>query len=214
VNPPTDPLESVPPDHAAIIEAGKVIRNQGVVIFPAQCLYGLAANALDPKAVQKIFDLKQRPKNNPILVLIQTPKDLNPLVKHIPDSARILMDHFWPGNLTLIFEAADQVSPLLTAHTKKIGIRVPVHPVARSLVKQVQGPITGTSANLSGQPACSRVSQLPSAMVQGADLILDAGSLKGGIGSTIVDVTGKSVRILRQGMVSGIKISQALSHFT
>ena len=214
VDPPKDPLESVPPDHAAIIEAGKIIRDQGIVIFPAQCLYGLAANALDPKAVQKIFDLKQRPKNNPILVLIQTQKDLNPLVKHIPDSARILMDRFWPGNLTLIFEAADQVSPLLTAHTQKIGIRVPVHPVARALVKQVQGPITGTSANLSGQPACSRVSQLPLAMVRGADLILDAGHLKGGIGSTIVDVTCDPVRILRQGMVSSIKISQALSPLT
>jgi L-threonylcarbamoyladenylate synthase len=214
VDPPKDPLESVPPDHAAIIEAGKIIRDQGIVIFPAQCLYGLAANALDPKAVQKIFDLKQRPKNNPILVLIQTPKDLKPLVNHIPDSALILMDNFWPGNLTLIFEAADHVSPLLTAHTQKIGIRIPVHPVARALVKQVQGPITGTSANLSGQPACSRVSQLPLAMVQGADLILDAGHLKGGIGSTIVDVTCDPVRILRQGMVSGIKIFQALSPLT
>jgi len=86
--------------------------------------------------------------------------------------------------------------------------------VARALVKQVQGPITGTSANLSGQPACSRVSQLPLPMVQGADLILDAGHLKGGIGSTIVDVTCDPVRILRQGMVSSIKIFQALSPLT
>lgn len=202
------------PDHTAVIEAGKIIRNQGIVIFPAQCLYGLAANALDPKAVQKIFDLKQRPKNNPILVLVQTQKDLNPLVKHIPDSARILMDTFWPGNLTLIFEASDKVSPLLTAHTQKIGIRVPVHPVACALVKQVQGPITGTSANLSGQPGCSRISQLSAAMVQGADLILDAGPLKGGLGSTIVDVTGNSVRILRQGMISDSKIRHALAPLT
>jgi len=211
---PNDPMNFTHPDHAGIIEAGKIILNQGIVIFPAQCLYGLAVDALDPTAIQKIFDLKQRPRNNPILVLIQNQKDLKPLVKHIPDSARILMDRFWPGNLTLIFEATEKVSPLLTAHTKKIGIRVPSHPVARALVRQVGGPITGTSANLSGQPGCSCISQLPSAMTQKADLILDAGHLKGGIGSTIVDVTGDSVRILRQGMVSDIKISQALSPLT
>ena len=211
---PKGPRRSAPPDPDTVIEAGKIIHNQGIVIFPAQCLYGLAANALDSQAVQKIFDLKQRPKNNPILVLVQTPKDLKPLVKQIPDSARILMDRFWPGNLTLIFKAADTVSPLLTAHTKKIGIRVPVHPVACALVRQVQGPITGTSANLSGQPACSRISQLSPAMVQGANLILDAGHLKGGIGSTIVDVTGDTVRILRQGMVSALEIFQALSSLT
>ncbi len=206
-----DPIEFTHPDHAAVIEAGKIIRNQGIVIFPAQCLYGLAANALDPKAIQKIFDLKQRPRNNPILVLIQNQKDLSPIVKHIPDSARILMENFWPGNLTLVFEAAETVSPLLTARTKKIGIRVPVHPVARGLVRQAKGPITGTSANFSGQPACSHVSLLPPAMVQGVDLILDAGHLKGGSGSTIVDVTCEPVRILRQGMVSAIQISQALT---
>ena len=206
--------EPIKPDPTAIIEAGKIIHNQGIVIFPAQCLYGLAVNATDPTAIQNVFDLKQRPRNNPILVLVQNQKNLRPLVKFIPDSARILMDRFWPGNLTLVFEAAEKVSPLLTAHTQKIGIRVPAHPVARSLVKQVQGPITGTSANLSGQPGCSRVSQLSPAMVQGADLILDAGRLKGGMGSTIVDVTGNSVRILRQGMVSSIEIFQALSPLT
>lgn len=208
---PKDPLKTVPPDSSAIIEAGKIIHRQGIVIFPAQCLYGLAVNALDPAAIQKVFDLKQRPGHNPILVLIQNRENLKTLVKFIPDSARILMDRFWPGNLTLVFEAADQVSPLLTAHTKKIGIRVPVHPVARALVKQVQGPITGTSANLSGQPGCSRIRQLSAAMVQGADLILDAGDLKGGMGSTIVDVTGESVHILRQGVISSTKILQALS---
>jgi len=205
------PINSPHPDHSHIIEAGKIICNQGIVIFPAQCLYGMAANALDPKAIQKVFDLKQRPLSNPILVLIQTPKDLKMLVKTIPDSARILMERFWPGNLTLVFEAADHVSPQLTAHTKKIGIRIPAHPVALALVKQADGPITGTSANLSGQPGCSLVTQLPPALVQGADLILDAGPLKGGKGSSIVDVTTDPVCILRQGAVTSQEIHQALS---
>lgn len=200
-----DPLKVVPVGPGQLeplVEAGKIIRNQGIVIFPTQCLYGVGANALDPIAVQKVFDIKQRPQNNPILVLIQDLGELKQLVKTIPAQARALMDRFWPGSLTLVFEAADSVSPLLTAHTGKIGIRLPAHPVARSLVQQAQGPITGTSANLSGQPGASRVSQLPPSMVQAADLILDAGPLKGGTGSTIVDVTCHPIGILRQGVLT------------
>jgi L-threonylcarbamoyladenylate synthase len=200
------------PDHDLIIEAGKIILSQGIVIFPAQCLYGVAANALDPKAVRKVFNIKQRPKNNPILVLIQDKNDLKTLVKKIPPQAEILMDQFWPGNLTLVFEAADHISTLLTANTGKIGIRVPGHPIARALVNQVQGPVTGTSANLSGQPGCSLVTQLPKTMVQAADLILDAGPLKGGTGSTLVDVTTDPLCILRQGVVTDKEIRQALSY--
>jgi len=208
---PGEQINPAHPDHDQIVEAGKIIRNQGIVIFPAQCLYGIAVNAQDPRAIQKIFDLKQRPKSNPILVLIQAPEKLKQLVKKVPDSARILMDRFWPGNLTLVFEAADHLSPLLTAHTKKIGIRVPAHPVACGLVRLAGGVITGTSANLSGHPGCNKVTQLPQAIVQGADLILDAGPLKGGPGSSIVDVTTNPVRILRQGAVSSEKIIHTLS---
>ena len=192
-----------------IKQAGKIIRNQGIVIFPAQCLYGLAANALDPQAIQKVFDLKQRPQSNPILVLIQGPEDLKNFVKKVPDSARILMEKFWPGNLTLVFEAGEKVPPQLTAHTGKIGIRIPSHPVARALVQQAQGPITGTSANLSGQPGCDQVCNLPSAILDGADMILDAGPLKGG-GSTIVDVTCNPVQILRQGIIAQTDITLSL----
>lgn len=193
-----------------LIEAGKIIRNQGIVIFPTQCLYGVGANALDPIAVQKVFDIKQRPQNNPILVLIRDLEALKQLVKTIPPQARILMDRFWPGSLTLVFEAADSVSPLLTAHTGKIGIRLPAHPVARALVQQAQGPITGTSANLSGQPGANRVSQLPLSMVQAADLVLDAGPLKGGTGSTLVDVTCDPICILRQGVLTHEQIHGAI----
>lgn len=208
---PENHLDSVHPDPVSIKQAGGIIRNQGIVIFPAQCLYGLAANALDPQAIQRVFDLKLRPRSNPILVLIQGPEDLKNFVKKVPGAARILMEKFWPGNLTLVFEAAEKVSPQLTAHTGKIGIRIPSHPVARALVRQAQGPITGTSANLSGQPGCNQVCNLPSAILDGADMILDAGPLAGGAGSTIVDVTENPVRILRQGRVAPAEIFQALS---
>ena len=204
-------VDALHPDHDLIQKAGKILTNNGVVIFPAQCLYGVAANALDAGAVEKVFQLKQRPKDNPILVLIRNKTDLKSLVKTVPDLAESLLDKFWPGNITLVFEAADHVSPRLTAHTGKIGIRLPGHPVARALVNAVNFPITGTSANLSGQPGCHRATDLPPSILKNADMILDAGPVKGGTGSTIVDVTREPVTILRHGAVAEDDIRQALS---
>lgn len=199
------------PDQDLIQKAGKILTRNGVVIFPAQCLYGVAANALKPDAVEKVFRLKHRPGDNPILVLIRDRKDLKDLVKTVPSSAERLMRRFWPGSITLVFEAAGHISPRLTANSGKIGIRLPGHPVARALVNAVDFPLTGTSANLSGQPGCNRASDLPPSIVEDADMILDAGPVRGGQGSSIVDVTGPSISILRHGAVSEEDIHLALS---
>jgi L-threonylcarbamoyladenylate synthase len=193
------------PDHPAtgpIRQAAAAIRNQGVVVFPTRCLYGLAADARDPAAIRKIFQIKHRPDTNPLLVLIDRPADLKTLAAQVPEAALKLMQAFWPGGLTLVFDAAPGVSRLLTAGTGKIGVRIPAHPVARALVRAVGGPITGTSANLSGDLGCSRVNDLSHDLIQAADLVLDAGPLKGGTGSTVLDITGASPRILRAGAIS------------
>ncbi len=172
------------------------------MIFPAQCLYGMAVNALNPDAVEKIFQIKQRSADNPVLILIHTPDILPALVKHIPEQAQRLMERFWPGKLTLVFDAADHISSRLTAGTGKIGIRLPGHPVARALVNALDFPITGTSANISGDPGCTRTQDLSPTMISQTDLILDAGELKGGAGSSIVDVTVTPPVLLREGAVS------------
>ncbi len=166
----------------------------------------MAANALNPVAVEKVFQIKQRSADNPVLILIKTPKILPSLVKQIPDPARQLMNRFWPGKLTLIFEAADHISPRLTAGTGKIGVRLPGHPVARALVNALDFPITGTSANISGDPGCTRTQDLAPAIMSQADLILDAGLLQGGKGSSIVDVTVSPPIVLRQGAVSSLAL--------
>lgn len=204
-------IDPVNPEFDRIAKAGKILRNNGIVIFPAKCLYGVAAKALDEKAVKAVFDLKQRPLNNPILVLIPYRTMLPDLVKSIPKPAEKLMDAFWPGNLTLVFEAGNNIPGLLTAGTGKIGVRIPVHPVARALVELMGVPITGTSANLSGQESCSRADRLDASIIERADLILDAGILKGGTGSTIVDVTGSTIRIIREGEVSADQIKRVLA---
>ncbi len=204
-------VDSVQPDQAIMKKAGKILTQQGVVIFPAQCLYGVAANALNTAAVEKVFQIKQRPKDNPILVLVRDKKALAQLVKTIPAQAIALMDTFWPGSITLVFEAAGSISPRLTAHTGKIGIRLPGHPVARALVNAVDFPITGTSANLSGQPGCHRVTDLDSAIIRDADYILDSGQVRGGTGSTIVDVTQTPIKIIRQGAVTADAVHKILA---
>ncbi len=194
----------IDPDRPAsdpICQAAAAIRNQGVVVFPTRCLYGLGADARDPAAIQKIFQIKHRPDTNPLLILVGRPADLETLVTDIPDAAQKLIRAVWPGGLTLVFKAAPGVSSLLTAGTGRIGVRIPSHPVARALVRAAGGPITGTSANLSSAPGCSRIPDLPHELIRAVDLVLDAGPLKGGTGSTVLDITRTPFRILRHGEV-------------
>ncbi len=204
-------VDPVHPEPVTIQKAGKTLTSNGVVIFPAHSLYGVAANALNPGSVEKVFQIKQRPDHNPILVLIRDLSDLMALVEQVPAQAHCLMDRFWPGGLTLVFKAANHISPRLTANTCKIGIRLPGHPVARALVNAVDFPITGTSANRSGQPGCTCPDQLPQSILTGADLILNAGQVQGGIGSTIVDITCTPPLIIREGTISAAAIADALA---
>ncbi len=204
-------IDPITPDTDYILKAGKILSNNGVVIFPAKCLYGVAVNALNVGAVKKVFDLKKRPLDNPLLVLIKDQIMLNRLVTKISSTAQRLMDTFWPGNLTLVFKAHECVPKQLTAGTGKIGIRIPSHPVAKALVNSLDFPITGTSANLSGKEGCTSIDQLPSSIVEQTDLLLDAGCVKGGTGSTIADVTGKTIHVLREGEVSQGQIQIALA---
>ena len=197
------------PETEIIREAADIIRNGGVIAFPTRCLYGLGADAFNAQAVDRIFKIKQRSFAKPILVLIDDPKRLEHLVSRISDDAADIMKRFWPGKVTLIFEAASGVPEYLTAGTGKIGIRLAGHPVAAALTGEIQGPLTGTSANLSGRPGCHQIEDLPPAIIDQLDLILDAGLLQGGRGSTVVDVTGQIPEVLREGIVSKRQIVAA-----
>ena len=125
------------------------------------------------------------------------------------------MEAFWPGKLTIIFPAKETVPGILTGNTGKIGIRLPEHPVAVALVRALKTPLTATSANRSGKPGVFRIRDLDAAFLKKADLILDAGDLKGGAGSTVVDVTKDPPQVLREGEISEKELSEALAsvHF-
>lgn len=202
-----DPLD---PDPSILRAASQILRQNGVLVFPTSGLYGLGADALCTEAVRRVFAIKRRPAHKPVLVLLSALGDLETLVEYVPDHARRLM-RLWPGGITLVFMAGKNVPAVLTGGTGKIGIRLPAHPVARALTERFGGPITGTSANLSGLPAAARVETLDSDLCRKADLVLDAGPLSGGTGSTIVDVTVWPVAILRQGRVARQAIDRVLN---
>lgn len=189
------------PDPGIIRRAANILEEGGIVVFPTTGLYGLAADALNPRAVDAIFNLKQRPAHNPLLVLIKDRSVLPQVVSHIPEAANPLMDLFWPGHLTLVMNGHGKLPPALTGGTGRIGVRVSAHPVARALVQAFDRPITGTSANISGRPGCSEIACLAPDIRSKADLILDAGTLKGGKGSTVIDVTRHPVHVIREGHI-------------
>ena len=184
-----------------LLEAARIICSGGVVVFPTTSLYGLAVDASNPAAVEKLFVIKQRPPDKPILILVPNLRDIRNLVHDIPLAAERIMTALWPGKLTLIFKAGNGLLPGLTAGTGKIGIRLPVYPVARFLVHAVGKPITATSANISGQIGCSRIADLDPAVAASVDLILDAGPLEGGAGSTVLDVSEDPPVLLREGSI-------------
>jgi L-threonylcarbamoyladenylate synthase len=133
------------------------------------------------------------------------------LVRTVPPAGTRIIERFWPGKITIVFPAAESLPLGLTAGSGKIGIRLPGHPVARALVEAFAGPLTGTSANLSGRSGCRRIGQLPPELLQRIDLVLDAGPLKGGVGSTVVDVTGEVPVILREGEVTRAEIERIMT---
>ena len=187
---------------AGLIRAAKVISAGGIVAVPTESFYGLAVDATNERAIERLLEVKQRPPDNPILILISSVTGLEHYVPNIPENARRLMARFWPGGLTMVFKSGVRISPLLTAGTGKIGVRLSSHPVPPGLARAAGVPITGTSANLSGKPACMSVEAIKAHFGKEVDLILDGGRTAGGRGSTVIDVTVRPPRIIREGMVS------------
>ena len=190
--------------------AAESILSGGVVAIPTESFYGLAVNPTDVRAIERLFDVKKRRGDQPILLLIPSVEHLDQCVIHVPHIAHQLMNEFWPGGLTLIFEAKPSLPRELTAGTGKIGVRLSSHPIATALAQAVGIPITGTSANISGQPACSSAKEVFRGLGDKVDLILDGGETAGGKGSTVLDVTMDPPVVVREGMVSQEVIEKCL----
>lgn len=197
-------------DSRGIEKASQIILRGGVVAFPTETFYGLGADVLDLEALQKVFQIKRREENKPLLLLVADQTWLPELVKEIPPVAGKLMEKFWPGPLTLVFQASPHLPSVLTANTGRVGLRISSHPVAQALVQAVGRAITATSANVTGHPSASLASEVSHALGKGVDAILDGGKTAGGVGSTVLDVSGALPNIIRQGTVSPTELAPFL----
>jgi L-threonylcarbamoyladenylate synthase len=190
------------PEDGLIREAVRILLAGGVAAFPTETFYGLAVDAANGEAIERIFQIKGRAFSSPIALIAGSKNGISGLVMEIPAAARRLMQAFWPGPLTLLFAASAQISPRLTAGTGKIGIRVSSHPVADSLANTLDGAITATSANLSGAPECLTAAEVLATLGDRIDLIIDGGPAPGGQGSTFLDITVDPPICLREGAIS------------
>ena len=193
-----DPLDIAP---SSIEKAVIILKAGGVIAFPTETFYGLAADATNEKAVDRIFEIKGRSFNNPVALIISEEDDLHLITDNIPEAAKKLMAAFWPGPLTLVFKASPSVSPRLTAGTGKIGVRISSHPIAHALASGLGRPITATSANLSGSPECTTAQEVFSQIGPHLGALIDGGDTPSGKGSTFLDVTSDPPAILREGMI-------------
>jgi len=184
-----------------VAKAAKILKSGGLVAYPTESFYGLAADAANETAIRRLFYIKRRVPGKPVLLLIPAVDSLERYAAHVSETAKRLMDAFWPGGLTLVFEAQKEVSALLTAGTGKIGIRLSSHPVAMALAKALGAAITGTSANISGESPCNTPHGVLQSLGKGVDTILDGGETPGQKPSTVLDMTTRPYAVLREGMI-------------
>ncbi len=197
-------------DEVSITSVASIIKNGGVVAYPTETFYGLGADPVNEKAVEKIYAIKGRGFDKPIPIIIGSPDDLPRFVVDTSPLASILMAQFWPGGLTLLFNASKSIPERLTGGTGKVGIRLSSHPTATLLAQKMLGAITTTSANRSGGPECTSAGQVLSALGDSIDAVIDGGKTVGGMGSTIVDATLDPPVVIREGVIPSSLIFGAI----
>jgi L-threonylcarbamoyladenylate synthase len=189
------------PQPEAIEHAASIIREGGLVAFPTETVYGLGADAMNRSAVQKIFEAKGRPVDNPLIVHVADRKMLGRITDNISDKAASLIDQFWPGPLTLVLERRPEVVPLVSAGLLTVAVRMPASKIALELIRAARTPIAAPSANASGRPSPTTAAHVLDDLGGRIDMILDGGATSIGIESTVLDMTSDPPMILRPGWV-------------
>ena len=195
-------------DTAIIERAVEVLRQGGLVAYPTDTVYGLAALPTDDAAIEELFAAKRRRPDQSTPLLIASPRDLMLVTDEVPQVAQNLIRDFWPGGLTIVLRKSPGFhSRAITGDT--IGVRVPDHIVPRELVRLLGSPITGTSANLAGGPEPLTADDVRAQLGQSVDYVIDGGRTTGGVPSTVVDCTTEPPRILRAGAISREELVRA-----
>lgn len=173
----------------------------GVVAIPTDTVYGIAASLAHPAALERIYDIKGRPADNPLPVLVSSPSEIERIAHHVSPDIALLLDLYWPGPLTVVLPARAGMPERVTAGGKTVGVRMPNHPLAIEVIAKAGGAIACTSANLSGEaPACT-AAEVAASLGPRLDLILDGGRAPRGVASTVVETRDADIHILREGAI-------------
>ncbi len=179
-----------------------ILRQGGIVAFPTDTVYGLGVSAKIPRAVERIYEVKKRLRNMALPLLLANTSQISEVAESVSPLAWLLIRNFMPGGLTVVLPKAPSVPDIITAGGSTVAVRIPAHPIAIALIEGVGAPIVGTSANLSGKPAALTAAEVCAQFGDEIDLVIDGGKCPGGKESTIVDVTGGTPVILREGAIS------------
>ena len=201
-----DPADPSP----ALLEAAEVLKKGGLVAYPTESFYALGADALNPAAIEKVFAAKGRSVIKPLPVVVHVKSIIGILTKDLSPLAHKAVEKLMPGPVTLVFPASEAVPEGLTGGTGKIGIRLPDHEIASGLARALGGPVTATSANLSGRPGLTTAEGVISCL-PGIDMVLDGGTTPGAPASTVLDMTCDPPRFLRKGRVADAGIMEMLA---
>ena len=193
-----------------LASAVEALKRGGVIVFPTETLYGLGADALNDAAVEKVFQLKGRDLSNPIPVLVANQEMLHTLVAKVPTIARKLMERYWPGPLTLVLPGRKNIPKPLCNHAGGVGVRISSQPIATLLANGLGRPLTATSTNPSGIEPARTLQEAKNYFAHRVDVFVDGGTLTSKTGSTVLEVLEDSVKIIREGEISGEELQRFL----
>lgn len=199
-------------DARGITEAVDTLRGGGIIGFPTETVYGLAADATNDAALRRVFAVKGRPSNHPLIVHIADVRQLDDLASEVSDSCRMLVDYAWPGPLTVIVRANDSVSRVATGGRDTVAVRLPSHPAAQAIITQLGHPVAAPSANRFGHVSPTSARHVADDLGGDVDLVVDGGECDVGVESTIVDCTLESPEILRPGAIAAEEVQRLLDN--
>ena len=205
------PINSLSPESDILAHAGDVLRAGGLVAYPTETVYGLAAGAFADGSVARVFEAKGRPSGQPLPVQIASVGALETLARNVPEAAKQLIADFFPGPLTLIFWRQPAVSLLITGGGDTVGLRMPDHPVALGVLRAFGGPVVCPSANTTGRRAAMSAADVLEDLDGRIDLVLDGGPTVDRTPSTVLDVTASPARIVREGKISRAALERYLA---
>ena len=191
-----------------MVKIKRILNLGGVMAFPTDTFYGLGATAFNRKAVSRIFKIKQRPKDKPLLTLVASAYQVNSMALEITPTAEILIEKLWPGPLTILFSAHPHLPSQLTANTGKIGVRQPGNEMVRKLLSGIGFPITATSANISGSADLLTLAELTAELEGRVDYVVTDGPEPRGNASTVIDITSGQPKLLREGAIPFEEVRQ------